>query len=84
MLVGNKCDCASARVVSKARGQHLASSFGILFREVSMKDDATGVNEVYNYCAPHLKSTFLFFRQLKQYAGHSSLRFDNVTCGLAH
>ena len=35
VLVGNKCDCKSKRVISKQRGQQLASSLGIPFRETS-------------------------------------------------
>ena len=46
LLVGNKSDLDSERVISKARGQHLASSLGISFRETSPKSGITSVDEV--------------------------------------
>ena len=46
LLVGNKSDLDSERVISKVRGQHLASSLGISFREISPKSDIASVDEV--------------------------------------
>ena len=46
MLVGNKSDLDSERVISKERGQLLASSLGISFRETSAKEGIESVAEV--------------------------------------
>ena len=45
LLIGNKCDCDTRRVISKERGQQLAASRGIPFLETSAKSD-TNVYEV--------------------------------------
>ena len=37
MILGNKCDLADSRVVSKERGQLLADEHGIKFMETSAK-----------------------------------------------
>ena len=39
VLVGNKCDLESQRVVSPAQGRQLADTYGIPFQETSAKDD---------------------------------------------
>lgn len=38
MLLGNKCDAAEKRVVSKEKGEQLAIEYGIKFMETSAKD----------------------------------------------
>ena len=38
MIVGNKCDCESKRVVSKEQGQSFANYHGAKFMEISVKD----------------------------------------------
>ena len=37
MLVGNKCDCESERVITTEQGQSLAKHYGITFFETSAK-----------------------------------------------
>ena len=50
ILVGTNCTLSghhqSGREVSSHRGQLLASSLGISFREIVSEDDITGINEV--------------------------------------
>lgn len=50
LLIGNKCDCESRRVISKERGQQLAASRGIPFLETSAKTD-TNVYEAFETLA---------------------------------
>ena len=47
MAIDRVGDCYSKRVVSKERGQQMASSLGVPFRELNPKtDDVKYVNEV--------------------------------------
>ena len=50
LLVGNKSDLDSERVISTERGQHLASSLGISFRETCPSSNITSVNDVSGVC----------------------------------
>ena len=47
--MGNKSDCDYSRVVCTERGQQLASSLGITFREISAKRNKRSVDEVCMY-----------------------------------
>ncbi|XP_014233811.1 ras-related protein Rab-37 isoform X3 [Trichogramma pretiosum] len=72
MLLGNKCDCGSDRVVRKEDGQRLASEYKVPFMETSAK---TGLNVELAF---HAVARELKARAKSQQDGHSDEGSFNV------
>jgi len=58
VLIGNKCDCASDKVVETDRGQSLADEYGIKFFEASAKSDIN-VTEAFIHIATEIKNRLM-------------------------
>ncbi|ORZ36370.1 ras family-domain-containing protein [Catenaria anguillulae PL171] len=58
ILVGNKCDVADKKVISKEQGQELADEFGIKFIETSAKSNI-GVEEAFFSLAKDIKKRLI-------------------------